>query len=176
MDLLTIERIKLLHPKVREEVLHAYKHINNKLLGNNVRLRFTSTLRNFSEQESLYAMGRTKPGKMVTFAKQGHSMHNYGLAFDIVLLINNDSHTDFETAVWNIDKDFDNDTVADWLEAVAYFKKIGWSWGGEWKTFKDYPHFQKTFNYSAKQLLEKYNANDTFTENNNGKILTWVNL
>lgn len=36
------------------------------------------------EQEELYAIGRTVPGKIVTYSKPGYSLHNYGLAFDIV--------------------------------------------------------------------------------------------
>ena len=60
MDLITLNRIKLLHPKVRAEALEAYKHANNQLLGKNVRLRFAYTLRTFEEQEELYAIGRTK--------------------------------------------------------------------------------------------------------------------
>jgi len=43
-----------------------------------------SGLRTSSEQEALYAQGRTTPGHIVTNAKAGESMHNYGLAVDVV--------------------------------------------------------------------------------------------
>jgi len=39
-------------------------------------------VRSFDEQESLYAKGRTTPGDIVTWARGGDSMHNYGLAVD----------------------------------------------------------------------------------------------
>jgi peptidoglycan L-alanyl-D-glutamate endopeptidase CwlK len=38
------------------------------------------------------------------------------------------------------------------MECVAIFKKYGWEWGGDWKKFKDAPHFQKTFGYTTTQL------------------------
>lgn len=41
-------------------------------------------LRSMEEQAALYAIGRSKPGKIVTKARPGESYHNYGLAFDWV--------------------------------------------------------------------------------------------
>jgi peptidoglycan L-alanyl-D-glutamate endopeptidase CwlK len=32
----------------------------------------------------------------------------------------------------------------------------GWEWGGDWKSFKDFPHFQKTFGYTTPQLRKLY--------------------
>lgn len=45
------------------------------------------TLRTSEEQEALWAIGRTKPGKVVTNAHAGQSAHNYGLALDFVPLL-----------------------------------------------------------------------------------------
>lgn len=176
MDAITLERIKLLHPKVRQEVLEAYTYVNNKLLGKGVRLRFAYTLRSIDEQNVLYAQGRTKPGKIVTNAKGGQSIHNYGLAFDIVLLYDKDGNGSFETASWDINADFDKDKVADWMEVVKHFKSIGWVWGGDWKSFKDYPHFEKTFGHTWKTLQAKYNAGSVFNECEAGKTIQWVNI
>ncbi|MDA4743657.1 M15 family metallopeptidase, partial [Enterobacter hormaechei] len=39
--------------------------------------------------------------------------------------------------------DWDGDRIADWQECVKIFSHYGWEWGGNWKTFKDYPHFEK---------------------------------
>lgn len=146
-DNITVERIKLLHPDVREEVLAMYLHANNKLLGKGVRLRFSHTLRTIKEQNDLYAQGRTKKGNIVTNAKGGQSYHNFGLAIDIVLLYDKDNNGTFETASWEVNKDF--------LKVVEYFKSCGWFWGGNFKSFKDYPHFEKTFGFTTKQLLER---------------------
>ena len=125
LDKITLDRIKLLHPKVRQEVRDAYEYVNEKLLGKGVRLRFTHTLRTFKEQDDLYAKGRTIKGNKVTNAKGGQSIHNYGLAFDIVLLLDKDLDGNFEEATYNTLKDFDGDKIADWKEVTDYFKSIG---------------------------------------------------
>lgn len=176
MDTLTIERIRLLHPKIRQEVLNAYSYINHNLLGKYVRLRFSHTFRTFEEQKQLYTLGRSKPGKIITNAKEGLSIHNYGLAFDIVLLIDKDRNGLFEAVSWDINADFDGDTIPDWIEIVKHLKKAGWIWGGDWKSLPDYPHFEKTFGHNAKQLLTKYNNGETFTEDIEGKTYRWVKI
>lgn len=161
-DKITLDRINLMHPAVRYELLQDYLHINNKLLGKGVRLRFAYTLRTFAEQDALYAQGRTKlfdnNGKrlgIVTNAKAGQSYHNYGLAFDIVLLLDPNGDGNFEAASWNTKADNDKDGVSDWMEVVKYFKSKGWTWGGDFKKFPDAPHFEKTFKNHWKTLLNK---------------------
>lgn len=193
MDQITLERIQLLHPAVRHLVMAAYIYANNKILGKGVRLRFAYTLRTIKEQNDLYALGRSKVnpdgrtakkpmGNIVTNAKGAQSIHNYGLAFDIVLLIDKDGNGTFETASWDILKDFDGDKVADWMEVVNYFKRQGWTWGGDWKSFPDYPHLEFTSKIvkpgvpAWKVLQERFNAGDVFTEVVNGITYKWVNL
>lgn len=152
MDRITLDRIKLLHPKLREETGKIYEEICEALRGNAL-CRFSHTLRTFAEQNDLYAQGRTKPGKIVTNAKGGQSYHNYGLALDIVLVVDTDGNGSFESASWDAHKDFDGDGKSDWMEVVQIFKRYGWEWGGDWK-FSDQPHFQKTFGKSIVQLQE----------------------
>lgn len=144
MDTITLARIELLHPKLRTEAKEIYNEIVSALKGR-ATVRFTQTLRTIAEQDALYAQGRTKPGKIVTWAKGGKSYHNYGLAIDICLII------DGKEASWDITKDFDKDRISDWMEIVAIFKSRGWEWGGDWEK-KDYPHFQKTFGYTTAKL------------------------
>jgi peptidoglycan L-alanyl-D-glutamate endopeptidase CwlK len=155
-DKITIERIALLHPKLRDEALAIYDEIV-KALGNHVMCRFTATLRTFAEQDKIYAQGRTTKGSKVTNARGGQSYHNYGLALDIVLVLDKDKNGTFESAVWDVRGDFDKDGRADWMEIVNIFKQYGWKWGGDWK-FYDAPHFQKTFGYSVRQLLDLHKA------------------
>jgi peptidoglycan LD-endopeptidase CwlK len=150
MDKITLQRIQILHPAVREEVMKMYEEICEALSGRAI-CRFAYTLRTIEEQNELYAQGRTKPGKIVTNAKGGQSFHNYGLAFDIVLLVDKDKNGSFESASWETNVDFDGDGKADWQEVVQIAKSYGWTWGGDWK-FTDKPHFEKTFGYSVKQL------------------------
>jgi peptidoglycan LD-endopeptidase CwlK len=149
-DAITLARIQTLHPKLRAEALAIYNEICAALTGK-ARCRFAFTLRSFAEQTALYAQGRTKPGPKVTNAIAGQSYHNYGLAIDIVLLLDKDGNGTYETASWDTTTDFDKDLKADWQEIVHIFQLHGWEWGGNWH-FKDLPHFQKTFGYTIKQL------------------------
>lgn len=146
------QRISQLHPKVRDEVRSIINHINNNLLTGKAKVRIAQGTRTWAEQTELYNQGRTKPGKKVTNAKAGQSIHNYGLAVDIVLIVDNDGNGTYEIASWDTKKDFDLDKQADWMEVVAYFKSKGWSWGGDWRSFKDMPHFEKTFGKSLRDL------------------------
>lgn len=141
MDKLTLQRIENAHPLYRERLKKDYIDCNNKL-GKGVRLRFAYVYRTDKEQDELFAIGRTKPGRIVTKAKSGQSIHNYGLAFDIVLLYDNDGNGTFEEASWSKIKDGDKDGIADWKEVVDFFKSKGYEWGGDWKSINDEPHFQ----------------------------------
>lgn len=136
MDAITIVRINQAHPKIRQQLLQQYQEANN-LLGKGARLRFAYVYRSVAEQNALF---NKRP--KVTNAKGGQSIHNYGMAFDIVLLYDNDGNGTFEEASWSMIRDFDKDSKADWMEIVNYFKSKGWEWGGDWRSFKDAPHFQ----------------------------------
>lgn len=161
MDKLSVQRIELLNPLVRESALAVLSEIDERLTSR-AKVRITYTLRTYKEQQDLYNLGRTvvnpdgksksKPkGNIVTNAQAWQSIHNYGLAFDIALII------DGKTASWDTVKDWDQDGVSDWIECVAVAKKHGWEWGGDWKTFKDMPHFQKDFGYSWQKLQDLRN-------------------
>lgn len=136
MDAITLQRIEQAHPSIRAKLREQYIEANN-LLGKGARLRFAYVYRSIEEQNKLYNQ-RPK----VTNAKGGQSIHNYGLAFDIVLLYDNDNNGTFEEASWSMIKDYDKDSKADFMEIVNYFKSKGWTWGGDWKSFKDNPHFE----------------------------------
>lgn len=154
MDKYTKQRIQKLHPSVRDEVYKIIEECNVSLTGK-AKIRITHGLRTFKEQDELYALGRTKPGKKVTNANAGKSIHNYGFAVDICLIIGD------KIASWDTVKDWDNDTVADWYECVKIFAKYGWNWGGNWKNFKDLPHFEKKeYNNWRKLSKLKKDKND----------------
>ena len=85
----------------------------------------------------------------VTNAKGGQSIHNYGFAVDMVLII------DGKIASWDIKKDWDNDKISDWDECVKIFAKHGWTWGGSWVKFKDFPHFEKIGFNNWRVLIKK---------------------
>lgn len=145
-DPVSERRIATLHPKIAGEVLMLFNKANNELLTGNAKARVTCGFRTVVEQNLLYNQGRTMPGKIVTNAKGGESIHNYGLAFDFCLIV------DKKHASWEWLRDFDGDKVADWMEFVNLFKAHGYEWGGDWKSFKDRPHLQKTFGKSVSEL------------------------
>lgn len=152
-DKISIDRINRLHPKVRD-TFKAFIEEAEAALG--ITLRVVQGLRTIAEQNALYAQGRTKPGKIVTNAKGGSSLHNYGLAIDVGQLLN-------KAINWNFDYNL--------LRPFA--KKYGLTWGADWdgdgKTkaegdkdehLVDMPHFQLTFGFTWKQLLAKTQAKD----------------
>lgn len=150
-DKITIDRIQLLHPKLRVEAGLIYNEIVEALKGSAI-CRFSYTLRTFAEQDALYLKV-----PRVTKAKGGQSYHNYGLAIDIVLLVDKDKNGTFESASWETNVDFDGDGKSDWQEVVCIFKRYGWEWGGDWK-FTDNPHFQKTLGHPISELLSMFNT------------------
>ena len=160
MDSITIQRISEAHPKIRQQLLGQYKEANN-ILGKGARLRFAYVHRSNALQDRLFNQ-RPK----VTNARGGQSIHNYGLAFDIVLLYDNDGNGTFEEASWSQIRDFDKDSIADWKEVTNYFKSKGWEWGGDWKKFKDEPHFQMTFKHTWASLLRKIETGDVIRDSN----------
>lgn len=109
-----------------------------------VPIVITQGLRTFAEQDALYAQGRTKPGQIVTNARGGYSNHNFGVAIDFALLM-----PDGRSVTWDMTRDGDGDKRADWAEVADIAKRLGFSWGGDWTSFKDYPHFDMTFGLST---------------------------
>ncbi len=106
-----------------------------KLSG--IDILITSTYRDNECQASLYAQGRTTPGKRVTKAGPGHSFHNWRVAFDFVPLVNG-------KAIWEDD--------ALWAKCGKLAGKAGLEWGGDWE-FTDKPHCQNTQGNSITALL-----------------------
>ncbi len=173
IDKISETRILKLHPKIREEVLKIYREQIYPALTGGVYCRITHTLRTFEEQNELYKLGRTKLFDaddnrigIVTNAKGGQSFHNYSLAVDFCIMSS-------RTAIWDVSVDLDKDGKRDWFEVIDIFKRNGWESGADWKgKLRDFPHVQKTFGYTTKQLLEKWNSGDTFIDNG----IKYVNL
>jgi len=173
IDKISETRILKLHPKIREEVLKIYREQIYPALTGGVYCRITHTLRTFEEQNELYKLGRTKLFDaddnrigIVTNAKGGQSFHNFSLAVDFCIMSS-------RTAIWDVSVDLDKDGKRDWFEVIDIFKANGWESGADWKgKLRDFPHVQKTFGYTTKQLLEKWNSGDTFIDNG----IKYVNL
>lgn len=113
-----------------------------------IYLIITEGYRTKEYQDSLYAKGRTAPGKIVTNAKGSSysSQHMWGIAFDIAI---NDSKLLYDNAT---------------IKKVAVIaKKIGLGWGGDWKSIVDTPHFYlPKWGSTTSQLKAVYGTPDRF--------------
>jgi peptidoglycan L-alanyl-D-glutamate endopeptidase CwlK len=128
------QKLQGVHPAVADKA----RQLITKAYNEGIYVVITQGYRSKEEQDALYAQGRTKPGKIVTNAPGGYSYHNFGLAFDLALL-NNDG-----SVSWNVDDK--------WKRVAQIGKSLDLEWGGDWKDFKDYPHFQYTFGLSLADL------------------------
>jgi peptidoglycan L-alanyl-D-glutamate endopeptidase CwlK len=107
-----------LHPYARSLVERA------ALIG--ITIRIISGTRTYEEQNALYAKGRTAPGPKVTNARGGYSNHNFGIAFDIGV---------FEGSAYLGES-------PKYKAVGAIGLELGLDWGGNWKSFRDEPHYQ----------------------------------
>lgn len=128
------KKLEGVHPVVAEKA----RQLITKAYNEGIYVVITQGYRSKEEQDALYAQGRTKLGKIVTNAKGGYSYHNFGLAFDFALM-NPDG-----SICWEV-----NDK---WKRVAQIGKSLGLEWGGDWDSFKDYPHFQYTFGLSLADL------------------------
>ena len=107
-------------------------------------------LRTVTEQDALYAKGRTTSGSIVTNAKGSSysSMHQWGVAFDFY-------RNDGKGAYENKDKFFQ--------KVGKIGQSIGLEWGGSWKSITDLPHFQLPYwGSTTSKLKSAYNVPATF--------------
>lgn len=132
--------------EVNPQLANRIRAMAADLRAQGINVMVVSGYRSFAEQDALYAQGRTKPGNIVTNARGGQSLHNYGLAVDVVPIGANGQPD------WNVP----NST---WQKIGAAGKRQGMEWGGDWTSFVDRPHFQMTAGRSTSSLLAQYNRN-----------------
>lgn len=89
----------------------------------------TCTLRSDEEQAALYAQGRSAPGHIVTDAPAGKSAHNFGLAIDVVPLVNGKPDWNGHDPVWFTLGQLGQDAGLQWAGAPGF-------------PFPEEPHFQ----------------------------------
>ena len=128
--------LNLLKPKVKRLAEELIKE--SKKQG--IQIIVVQGLRTIEEQDALYAKGRTVKGRIVTNAKGGQSFHNFGVAFDICPIVNG-------KAAWDYTELFKK------VGSIA--ESLGLEWGGNWKKFKDLPHFQYTGGCTTSQFKNK---------------------
>ena len=115
--------ISLLRPDVERNVRKLLERC--KAAGLNVLV--TNTVRDKEYQEYLYAQGRTRPGSIVTNGRTP-TFHadTAGLAFDFCKNV----------------KGHEYDDTSFFKKVGLLAKEMGFSWGGDWKSFPDMPHVQ----------------------------------
>lgn len=166
METKSLARLQQLHPICRDKAIDAYNEAV-QATPKGVHPYIDQTLRTFEESTKLYNQpfdGKDNDGdgrideadEKVSNAKAGQSWHNYGLALDFHLQING--------------KDVWDEKNPNWKVVVNIFKKHGFSWGGDWNSFKDYPHLEYKGGYTLAQLQAKHKAGDFILGN------TYVNL
>jgi len=110
---------------------YRYEKLGSALNALGIAFLCTCTMRSNAEQQKMYDQGRITPGKIVTNAKPGQSMHNPGedgkaRTFDLAFV------TDSGEVTWE----------GPWELGGAMAEHIGLTWGGHFKTFQDRPHFE----------------------------------
>lgn len=136
LDGVTSERILTLHPLIRQNAIDFILESQDQ----GINLRITQAYRTIEEQDKLYWQSRGEnTGPWVTDAKGGRSYHNYGLAIDVVEIIDGKAN-------WN----FDTKKVAE----------IAIDNGFEWPLpVNDAGHFQISFGHSWQTLLDRVQNN-----------------
>lgn len=113
------------HQKVYDSAIELIR----RAYSEDINVQISEGYRSNARQNELYAQGRTKAGNIVTNARAGQSNHNYGIAVDYFIV----SH-DGKKALWTVNKN--------WRRVAQIGKELGFTWGGDWKNFKDYPHLE----------------------------------
>jgi peptidoglycan L-alanyl-D-glutamate endopeptidase CwlK len=108
-----------------------------------INARIISGTRTYLEQERLYQKGRFgNKGPKVTNARGGRSNHNFGIAWDIGIFKN--GRYQGESPLYNTAGPIG---VADNVE-----------WGGNWKTFKDRPHYQLKTGLTIAEVRKRFES------------------
>ena len=146
-----------LHPRLQEK----FELLQKKCAQKGITIRATECLRTAKEQDALYAKGRTAPGPKVTNAsgKDAKSMHQWGVAVDIVIDMDADKDGDVDI------RDLYNVKLLNVVGKIG--ESIGLEWGGSWKSIVDKPHFQlPDWGSTPTKLKAKYGTPKKF-------IATW---
>jgi peptidoglycan L-alanyl-D-glutamate endopeptidase CwlK len=100
--------------------------------------------RSMEEQAALYAIGRSKPGKIVTKARPGESYHNYGMAFDWVPM-KPAARVDLFQADWNDETAF---KLGERVGITFGLNAISWETGhlqdGRYASWRDIPQSKES--------------------------------
>lgn len=91
-------------------------------------------------QKELFAQGRTSPGKIVTQVdgvtkKSKHQKQSDGFSHAVDIY-------PYRNGSVQINDVQSLKVIAKHIKEIAHSMGVKISWGGDWKSFKDYPHFE----------------------------------
>jgi len=155
LDLRTETLLHTLLPLAQNGARHLLHALTNYFLPQSMKVRVISGTRTYPEQSALFRQGRYgNPGKVVTYAREGQSNHNFGIAFDIGIF---DSHGRY----------LDGDTEAELLpyeQAGEISRSIpALEWGGDWPANRrDLPHYQLAVKWGLKEVRARFERGEPF--------------
>jgi len=144
LDERSAKNVATLHTKVQQLFRNWILECQILAKAHGYEYKAISGNRTWEEQAKIYAQGRTAPGKIVTNAKPGFSNHNYGIAVDMGV---------FRDGKY-LDGSKPSEAEAFHRKAATVAEKYGIEWGGSWKSFKDYPHFEYKTGKTISQLRQ----------------------
>jgi hypothetical protein len=125
-----IADLQSLHPYFRDKVLELIRICRSR----GIEVAIVETYRTKTKQNEYRSMGRR-----YTRVRAGFSNHQYGLAVDIVPVINS-------VPQWN--------NIKLWKKVGPIGERLGLRWGGRWGRFFDPGHFEWTGGTSAYSLMQ----------------------
>jgi hypothetical protein len=131
-ELPMITDLTALHPYFRDKILQLIGVCEQK----GITLSVVETFRTKAKQAEYFGMGRK-----YTRSPGGRSKHQYGLACDVVPIVNG-------LPQW--------DNKALWRTIGMEGEKLGLRWGGRWRRPYDPAHFEWTNGVSTTQLASGY--------------------
>ncbi|MBL0744217.1 M15 family metallopeptidase [Chryseolinea lacunae] len=123
-----ITDVQALHPFFRDKI----KQLMAACRENGIELAVVESYRTHAKQNEYKTMG-----KKYTNSGAGRSKHQYGLAIDVVPIVDS-------VAVW--------DNVALWKKVGVAGEKLGLRWGGRWRKPYDPGHFEWTGGLTSAHL------------------------
>lgn len=127
-----ITDLTALHPYFRDRIIM----LIDKCKEQGIELAVVESYRTHAKQSEYKNMGRK-----YTNSKAGRSKHQYGLAVDLVPIVDS-------VAVW--------DNTALWRKIGVTGEKLGLRWGGRWRKPYDPGHFEWSSGLTSTQLTAGY--------------------
>lgn len=136
--MLTTRSLESLHPPVANRV----KALIKRAADIGIDVIVTCAYRDHEAQDALYAQGRTKPGKTVTNARGGQSLHQWRCAVDVAIV-------EHGKCVW----DDTPQGASAWAKLGRLADEVGLEWAGNWRgKLRERCHFQYSGGLSLEAL------------------------